>query len=374
MTESNTLTTPRHAELVVGSGLAEDAAEWLFQALGTVAPRDPKTRRLGPRKHRIEWLAELCERRTFLLLVSWLGSDAVPALESKRHYADDIRLWANVAKELGGHERFFLGCISMEMIETWTMSQKVRNKSPRTINRRLSALTSFTKYAAWKLKDPTVMSPVTKYDRPKVDPLDESTATPVLEVDEYRKVIRAAETAQQAIVPALIYTLAGRVSECRNATIPQLWLDNGRWKLALTRKRSKKRGWPIPDDLRALIAVAIGDRTEGQILVNEDGEPMDRHAVDRLLTRLGKRAGVLPGRDLTPHVLRASRLTHMHDEGVELPEIQDYADHAHVETTLRYIRMRELDTTRAKHAESAVTVYSDLVARFISPASQDAST
>lgn len=364
MAEARDLTTPRQAELVVGNGLAEDAAEWLFQVLGTVAPRDPKTRRLGPRKRRVEWLAELCERNTFLLLMSWLGSDAVPALESKRHYADDIRLWAGVARELGGHERFFLGCISMEMIETWTKAQKAKDASPRTINRRLSALTSFTKYAAWRLKDDQLMSPVTKYDRPKVDPTDETTATPVLTVSEYRSVIKAAETGRQAVVPALIYTLAGRVSECCNATIPQLWPEDGKWKLALTRKRSKKRGWPIPDELHDLIVVAIGDRTEGQILVNDNGEPMDRHAVDRLLTRLGKKAGVLPGRDLTPHVLRASRLTHMHAEGVKMEEIQDYADHARIETTLRYIRMAELSTVRAKHAESAVSVYADLVTHF----------
>jgi integrase len=358
------LATVHHAELVAGNGLAEDAAEWLFQVLGTVAPRDPKTRRLGPRKHRIEWLAELCERETFLLVMSWLGSDAVPALESKRHYADDIRLWAGVARELGGHERFFLGCISMEMIETWTKAQKAKNASPRTINRRLSALTSFTRYAAWKLKDDRLVSPVTKYDRPKVDPFDETTATPLLEVHEYRRVIKAAKTAREAVVPALIYTVAGRVSECCTATISQRRIVDGKWYLALTRKRSKRRLWPIPDRLRDLFLVALDGRTEGHLLVDGDSKPMDRHAIDRLLTRLGKEAGVLPGRDVTPHVLRKARLTHMHDEGVDLEEIQDYADHARIETTLRYVQMRNMEARRAKHAESAVDVYADLVEQF----------
>jgi integrase len=91
---------------------------------------------------------------------------------------------------------------------------------------------------------------------------------------------------------------------------------------------------------------------------------MDRHAVDRLLTRLGRTAGVLGDRDLTPHVLRASKLTHMHDGGTAVEEIQEYADHAAIETTLRYIRRRDGSARKAKHAAAAVAVYDHLVDRF----------
>jgi integrase len=71
-----------------------------------------------------------------------------------------------------------------------------------------------------------------------------------------------------------------------------------------------------------------------------------------MLTRLGKRAGVLPGRDLTPHVLRASRLTHMHDDGVPIDEIREYADHEDIATALGYIRRRDEAKRRARHAAS----------------------
>jgi integrase len=360
----NLLSTPPRAELIQGGTTAEDAFTWLRDTLGTVAPRDPVTRRLGTRRHRLDLLTELCERETFLLVTSWLGSEAVRAVQSKRDYADDIRMWAGVAWELGGHERFFLGCISPEMIETWTKAQKARNAKPRTINRRLSALTSFTSFAAWKLKDTSIVSPVSKYDRPYVDPNDEATATPILEKNEFEDVMRATETVQQAVTVALIYTLAGRVSECCKAQISALITVDGKKRLDLLRKRSKERGWPIPDTLWGLLEVAIDGRTEGAILLDDQGQPMDRHAVDRMLTRIGKRAGVLLGRDLTPHVLRASRLTHMHDEGAPLEEIQEYADHASILTTQRYVRMRQIGERRARHAQSAAQVYSDLITRF----------
>lgn len=166
-------------------------------------------------------------------------------------------------------------------------------------------------------------------------------------------------------MPVLIYTLAGRVSECCTAQLHHLKRVNGERKLDLRRKGGKGRIWTIPDRLGLLIDVCTEELTEGFILLDDDGRPMDRHAVDRLLNRLGREAGVLPGRDLTAHVLRASKLTHMHDQGTPVEEIQEYADHAAIETTLRYIRRRDSAGRKAAHAAAAVAVYDHLVDRFV---------
>jgi integrase len=351
------------------AGVGEAAFTWLRDTLGQVAPRDPYTRRLGARRWRLELLAEDCDRETFALVTSWLGSEAVPAVNSKRGYADDVRMWAQVARELGGHERFFVGAVTPGMVETWTKAQKALGRSPRTINRRLSALSALTAYAAWRRKEP-IASPVTRYDRPKVDPNDETTATPILEVPELQRVVAAAGTPRQALVPVLIYTLAGRVSECCTAGLHHLKAADGARTLDLRRKGGKGRVWTLPARLCDLLDVAVGDRTEGPLLLDDSGKPMGRHDVDRLLNRLGQQAGVLGGRELTPHVLRASKLTHMHDEGVPVEEIQQYADHANVQTTLRYIRARDTGALKARHAEAAAAVYDHLVDRFVAP-SQD---
>lgn len=345
-------------------GAGQEAFLWLRDVLGQVAPRDSYTRRLGERRWRLELLAECCDRDTFVLVTSWLGSEAVPAVTSKRAYADDVRLWAAVARELGGHERFFVGAITPGMVETWTKAQKAAGKAPRTVNRRLSVLTALTQYAAWRRKE-TIPSPVTKFDRPKVDPADETTATPILEVPELQKVVAAAGSPREALVPVLIYTLAGRVSECCTAGLHHLKTVNGERTLDLRRKGGKGRAWPLPARLADLLDVATAGRTEGLLLLDDKARPMDRHAVDRLLNRLGRTAGVLPGRDLTPHVLRASKLTHMHDSGVPVDEIRQYADHANVQTTLRYIRTRDTGALKARHAAAAVAVYDHLVDRFI---------
>ncbi|MCC3652435.1 site-specific integrase [Streptomyces sp. S07_1.15] len=187
----------------------------------------------------------------------------------------------------------------------------------------------------------------------------------MLEVPEFQAVVNAAATPREALVPVLIYTLVGRFSECCAATLVDVRVLDGARRLDLRRKGGKGRVFPLPDRLCDLIDVAAGRRAEGRLLLDDAGKPMDRHAVDRLLNRLGRTAGVLPGRDLTPHVLRASKLTHMHDAQVPVEEIREYADHAHIETTLRYIRRRDADLLKAKHATAAVAVYDHLVDRFV---------
>ncbi|MFE0472546.1 tyrosine-type recombinase/integrase [Streptomyces sp. NPDC058947] len=361
--------TSQTRQLVHGSA-EETVLTWLRDTLGTVAPRDPRTRRLGERRYRLELLAELCDQETFSLAASWLGSEAVRSVKSKQDYADDLRYWANCVRELTKQERLSWASVTPELIEVWTKIQRANGVKPRTMNRRMSSWSSFIQFVAWKRKDRNIVTPVSRYDRPYVDPHDEDTATPILEKRELHLIIEAAETAEEVLAVVLVYTLAGRATECCTALRTHLFstpTDDGvqHW-IKLVRKRGKKPDWPLPQKLWDLIQlVAARHPNSLTVLVDSEGRPMDRHAIDRLLTRLGRKAGVLPGRELTPHVLRASRLTHMHDEGKRLQVIRDYADHASSDTTLRYILRREASKNRAELAEEAVDVYANLTVRFL---------
>lgn len=337
----------------------------LRDVLGQVAPRDPRTRRLGPRRWRLELLAELCTPETFRHTVTWLSSTLITSPGAKRDYADDIRHWAVFLQHEEGLAQFALEDVTPYAVRAYRQREEERSSAPRTIKRRMDSLSSLFNFTNWVNPDLRLFNPVTKFDKPKVDPNDHTTATPVLEVPEFQAVVEAAATPREALVPVLIYTLAGRVSECCTASLHNLQEEGGQRKLDLRRKGGKGRVFILPPRLCQLIDAAKGDRTSGPLLLDDDDRPPHRHAIDYLLNRLGKQAGVLPGRDLTPHVLRASKLTHMHDEGVPLEEIRQFADHAHVQTTLRYIRQRDDEALKAKHAASAVAVYDHLVDRFI---------
>lgn len=343
----------------------------LREKLGTVAPRDPKNRRLGPRVHRLDLLHELCEAQTFEHVVGWLSSERFTSDGTRREYADDVRHWARAGRELVGTEPWYLGAISSDVIPAWRAWTGDIGLGARRVNRLCSSLTSLIEYTKFRTRL-EIINPITKYDRPMIDQHDETAMTPILEVPEFQAVVEQAQTPRQAFVPVLIYTLAGRVSECCEAGMHNLTSVGGECKLDLTRKGGKGRKFTLPPLLCELGARCWGDRESGPLLMDDDDRPMDRHAVDRLLNRLGRAASVLPGRDLTPHVLRASKLTHMYDQGVKAKDgkptpddIRRFADHSHIATTMRYIRRRDDEALKREHAAAAVHVYEGLVDRFL---------
>jgi integrase len=365
-----TLTTTEPGTLATDDP-ALRAVTRLRERLGTVAPRDPRTRRLGPRVHRLDLLHELCEAQTFEHVVGWLSSERFTSDGTRREYADDIRHWARAGRELVGTEPWYLGAITSDVIPAWRAWTDDIGLKSRRVNRLCASLTSLIEYTRFRTRL-DIINPITKYDRPVIDQNDETAMTPILEVEEFQAVVAKAATARQALVPVLIYTLAGRVSECCQAGLHDMQSVGGECKLDLTRKGGKGRKFTLPAKLCELGAVCWEGETAGPLLMDDDGTAMDRHAVDRLLNRLGREAGVLPGRDLTPHVLRASKLTHMYDEGQRSKDgkptpddIRRYADHSHIATTMRYIRRRDDEELKRRHAEASVKVYEGLVDRFL---------
>lgn len=336
----------------------------LRERLGTVAPRDPRNRRLGPRVHRLDLLHELCESQTFEHVAGWLSSERFTSDGTRREYADDVRHWARAARELAGTEPFYMGAITSDVVPSWRAWTDEIGLGPRRVNRLAASLTSLIDYTKFRTRL-EILNPITKHDRPVIDQNDETAMTPILEVPEFQAVVDQAATPRQALVPVLIYTLAGRVSECCSAGMHHLKEVGNECKLDLTRKGGKGRVFTLPPLLCELNEVCRAGRERGSLLVDDNGNPMDRHDVARLLARLGRAAGVLPGRDLTPHVLRASKLTHMYDEGVPPDDIRRYADHSHISTTMRYIRRRDDEALKRTHAAAAVKVYEGLVDRWL---------
>lgn len=366
---TTTITTASAGSPVLASAMHTHLAG-LRERLGVVRPRDRKNRRLGPPVHRLDLLHELVERETFEHVVTWLRSRRSDG--TAREYADDVRHWALAGRELCGTEPWYLGSITSDVIPVWRgWATEDLRLGPRRVNRLASSLTSLIDWVKYQTRQELV-HPITRYDRFRIDPDDESSMTPILEVEELQAVLDACTTARQAFAVSLIYTLAGRVSECCDAGADDLSSESGTCVLTLRRKGGKTVPFPLPPELCELGAAAWRDSANTVLLLDDDGAPMDRHDVDRLLNRLGRDAGVLPGRDLTPHVLRASKLTHMYDEGLEsedgkptVDDIRRFADHANIATTMRYIRRRTNAGLRAKHTQAAVKVYADRVQRFL---------
>ncbi|NUP20772.1 MAG: tyrosine-type recombinase/integrase [Streptomyces sp.] len=359
-----------------GSDLFEEVRRKLVDDLGLVqVGRQGQERIYRPRA---ELLAEAVTPDTFVMVMDWLSSTRRGSLQTKRNYVDDIRrVWGSYAQELG-HDRFALGVFNADHIRAWRLRMEGRGTPPTTISRYLNALSSLHTYAAEKIDLPK--NPVTQDDRPKVDKGNTSRSTPVLEVDEVQAVVKAAENEFDALIVLLLYTLAGRVSEMCAADVDKRIERGRRSYLDVTRKEHKERILPLPVTVAELLDAHTAGRTEGPLLVDAAGQRLDRHDVARLLTRLGRKARVLicpvidePGhafarckvcRKLTPHVLRASRITHMLDAHVDLAEVQAFADHDNPATTVGYWKRRNKGQRNAAHVDAAEALFDGITDRF----------
>lgn len=360
-----------------GSDLFEEVRRKLVDDLGRVQVGRNGQERIY--RDRAELLAEAVTPETFVWVMDWLTSTRRGSLQTKRNYVDDIRrVWGTYAQELG-HERFALGIFTPDHIRAWRLRMEGRGKPPTTIARYLNALSSLHSYAAALIDLPR--NPVTQDDRPKVDKGNTSRSTPVLEVDEIQAVAAAAENEFDLLVVTLLYTLAGRVSEMCAADVTKRIERGRRSFLDVTRKEHKERILPLPVTVAEMLDAHTAGRNEGPLLLDSEGQRLDRHDVARLLTRLGRKARVLTCpkvdgpekhtfgkcqvcRKLTPHVLRASRITHMLDAGEPLAEVQAFADHDNSNTTVGYWDRRQKGERNAVHVDAGEALFAGIIDRF----------
>ncbi|MFJ7242363.1 tyrosine-type recombinase/integrase [Streptomyces olivaceus] len=369
------MTTPQHLPEVRTSGEVERPGAAVHQEIINHLREELGQVRLGyrpadPKVWRLDLLAELCDRATFQAVMKWLSSGKRRSANTRRAYADDIRAWAGFLESLG-RGPFRLGELTFEDITSWTLLMEAREVSPRTQARRLSSLSSLHEHArrrGWT----DLINPVDSEDhRPTIDRHDTSTATPILEKDELQRVVDQAENAFEALVVLLLYILAGRVSEMCAADRDKLVTLGGRQHLDLTRKGGKKRVLPLSASVADLLALHLADRKSGSplavpepLLATPDGQRVDRFEVDRIATRLGRRAKVLGGRDLTPHVMRASRITHMIDDKEPLAEVQAFADHSDPATTIGYFTRRQASERNGRIVDDADAMFTGVAARW----------
>lgn len=323
--------------------------------------------RVGQRRfyrRRIELLAEAVTPETFGLILDWLTSTRRGSVQTKRNYVDDIRrVWADLAREVG-HDAFFVGCLSRDHIRLWRLRQEANGMPPSTIGRYVSSLSSLHHYGAERM-DPPPRNPVTQDDRPKIDKGNSSVSTPILEIPEVQAVAGCATSELDLLVVSLLYILAGRVTEICAADVTDRIERGRRSLLDVTRKEHKERVLPLPVSCAELLDRHTAGRETGPLMLDAKGDRLDRHDVARITARMGRHAGVLPGRNLTPHVWRASRITHMLDAQVPLAQVQEFADHDNPATTVGYWDRRGKGLRTVQHVDDGEGVFTDATSRWI---------
>jgi integrase/recombinase XerD len=278
------------------------------------------------------------------LVAAWLlgfGSE-----HTRRNYAGDMAGWLEFCHTY---------CIDpltarRPHIDAWARSLETAGQAPRTVARRLAAISSW--YGFLVVEEVRPGSPAEHVRRPRIGAEGE---TPGLTRDELRRLLAAAEEHGSLRSVALMSVLAHtgvRIGEALSRDVEHLGHDRGHRILRLERKGGQSgRAVLTAPVVRALDAYLDGRET-GAIFITKTGRRMDQPEAWRMVRRLARRASLDGAGEIRPHSLRVAFITGAREAGVPLEDVQDAAGHADPRTTRRYDRGRHsLD----RHASYAVT-------------------
>ena len=261
-------------------------------------------------------------------LVGFLGGYSGLTREA---YQLDLRQWVQWCTE----REVPLFSARRADIEGFGRHLETRGRARATIARRLCTITCFYRYAEQEGLIP--ISPAVHVRRPRLD--YESHATG-LDRNEVGAMLVAAGLggARDHALLSLLALNGLRISEALGADIERLGLERGHRTLTVLRKGGKIVTVPLAHRTARAVDLAVGERHEGPIFVDDDGQRLDRHAAARIVRRIARRAGIT--KRVGPHTLRHAFITAALDAGVPLRDVQEAASHADPRTTMRYDRAR----------------------------------
>jgi integrase len=245
-------------------------------------------------------------------------------------YRFDLRTFFQWAEDAG------LAVLELKRahIELYRSTLEERGPAPSTIDRRLSTVCGFCRFAY--IDGRVASNPAQFVRRPRVFPserrgMDRSELGTFLFASEHFDHDHAAL--------AVLLGLNGlRVSEACATNIEDLGLDRGHRTLRIMGPGSSRPTIPLVPRTARTIDLAVGERTEGPILRRRDGVRLDRRTAHRWVRSIGKRAGL---GSVHPHMLRSAFVMAALDAGVPLRDVQIAARHADPRTTTVYDRRRE---------------------------------
>jgi integrase/recombinase XerD len=195
------------------------------------------------------------------------------------------------------------------------------------------------------------VDPTLKLDPPKRAPrfpkgLSESDVEALLAAPE----LAAPNGLRDRAMLETLYATGLRVSEL--VTLKMFEVDLNANVIRVTGKGSKQRLVPLGEEAAHWIAKYMEERkrtASDALFITVRGRGMTRQAFWLLIRRYGVRA--IPGKKLSPHVLRHAFATHLINHGADLRVVQLLLGHADISTTQIYthVARERLKQLHAKH-------------------------
>ena len=225
-------------------------------------------------------------------------------------------------------------------IRAWIVQQMELGQNPRSINRRLSCLKTYFRYAqknAWLSHDPMqkVVAPKTAKRLPVI--IQESEMRFLLSNIAYPEGYTGL---LHQIIIELLYATGIRRSELANMKIADV--DFSRSVIKIVGKGNKMRLAPVASYLGDMLRRFIDTRKETfptapdpNLLLSIKGVALSPESIYAIVNKY--LSLVSSAEQLSPHVLRHSFATHLSDHGADLNAIRELLGHSNLAATQIYM-------------------------------------
>ena len=231
-------------------------------------------------------------------------------------YGEDLNAFEAYFKSLDGHLSW--ESVDSDVIRDWMESMIDKGNSATSVNRRLSALRSFYRFAllrGWVEKDPARQVRSPKKEKPLPQFVKENEIDRLLDPSMWKETYK--DVRARTII-MLFYATGIRLSEL--TSLDNSSVDFVNRQIKVTGKRNKQRIIPFGD--------------EQALFLTEKGERMTAVQVRYEVQKNLKRACTLKKR--TPHVLRHSFATAMLNHRAGLESVKKLLGHESLSTTEIY--------------------------------------
>lgn len=243
-----------------------------------------------------------------------------------------------------------------KLVRGWMMQLMEQGVGARSINRKLSALRGFFRFARTTgsiTTEPTALIDPPKTPKRLPEFVEEKRIGHLLDDVRWPD---GSKGATHRLVLELLYGTGMRLAELLGLTVGDA--DTQARTLKVLGKRNKERIIPMSDALAELIQhylvarTAIGQGPQGfaaPLLVTDKGKPLARRSVQRLVVHY--LSAVTSQQKRSPHVLRHSFATHMLEHGADLNAVKEILGHASLAATQIYTH-NTVDKLRKVHAKA----------------------
>ncbi len=242
-----------------------------------------------------------------------------------------------------------------KVVRRWMMKLMESGVGPRSVNRKLSSLRSFFRFARMVgvvSADPTALIDAPKTPKRLPEFVEEKGMHRLLDEMAWPDGWKGAT---DRLVLELLYQTGMRLAELLGLKVGDV--DLSRNTLRVFGKRQKERIIPIGDQMTASARHYLAERStllgvpqlNDAFLIDPEGKPLARRSVQRLVSYY--LSTVTSQQKRSPHILRHSFATHMLEHGADLNAVKELLGHANLAATQVYTH-NTVDKLRRVHAKA----------------------